>query len=404
MYQINGMVTDPGEISSLFGEETEVEETKEEKTETPEEKKNPGEDTPDGDEEKITDEQPNFTAEELFDEDEDAQEKVGNDEDNKPEGAERESSKKKKEGSSPANSKLYSSIANSLFEDGALSSLSDEDLEQVKDSASLIEAMKKQVNSMLDDQQKRIAEALDAGMVPNQVKQFENAIQYLDSLTEDQISEESAEGENLRRALIYQYQMSKGETEERANKMVVRAFSGGNDVEDAKEYLEALKEYYTEEYNKQIEAGKQEVAKRKKQQEDDVKKFKETLLNDSKILGDIEVDTKTRQLAFDNWMKPTFKTEKGVYQSAIQKYIAENPADFQMKVALLFTMTDGFKKMGNVLKQTVTKEKKKAMQELESVVNSTQRTPSGALNPFGGNDKDSSFNGLQFAPASSWRQ
>ena len=404
MYQINGMVTDPGEISSLFGEETEVEETKEEKTETPEEKKNPGEDTPDGDEEKITDEQPNFTAEELFDEDEDAQEKVGNDEDNKPEGAERESSKKKKEGSSPANSKLYSSIANSLFEDGALSSLSDEDLEQVKDSASLIEAMKKQVNSMLDDQQKRIAEALDAGMVPNQVKQFENAIQYLDSLTEDQISEESAEGENLRRALIYQYQMSKGETEERANKMVERAFSGGTDVEDAKEYLEALKEYYTEEYNKQIEAGKQEVAKRKKQQEDDVKKFKETLLNDSKILGDIEVDTKTRQLAFDNWMKPTFKTEKGVYQSAIQKYIAENPADFQMKVALLFTMTDGFKKMGNVLKQTVTKEKKKAMQELESVVNSTQRTPSGALNPFGGNDKDSSFNGLQFAPASSWRQ
>ena len=278
MYQINGMVTDPGEISSLFGEETEVEETKEEKTETPEEKKNPGEDTPDGDEEKITDEQPNFTAEELFDEDEDAQEKVGNDEDNKPEGAERESSKKKKEGSSPANSKLYSSIANSLFEDGALSSLSDEDLEQVKDSASLIEAMKKQVNSMLDDQQKRIAEALDAGMVPNQVKQFENAIQYLDSLTEDQISEESAEGENLRRALIYQYQMSKGETEERANKMVERAFSGGTDVEDAKEYLEALKEYYTEEYNKQIEAGKQEVAKRKKQQEDDVKKFKETLL------------------------------------------------------------------------------------------------------------------------------
>ena len=97
----------------------------------------------------------------------------------------------------------------------------------------------------------------------------------------------------------------------------------------------------------------------KRKQEEEIKKMKETLLKDSKIMGDIEIDSKTRQLAFDNWMKPTHKTENGSYQSTIQKYIAENPMDFQMKVALLFTMTDGFTKMGNVLKQTVKKEKRR---------------------------------------------
>lgn len=394
-YTISGMVTDQEEIQALFAGADTPETTEE----TPAEKKKEGEDTPpeEKETEEVTEEVP-ATAEELF-AGEEAPERVGNEDDN-PEGVEGDPSKKKG-GSSPA--KLYSSIANSLAEDGALSSLSEDDLKEVKDSETLIAAMKKQVDSMLDETQKRVKDALEAGLEPPKVAQYENAIKYLDALTEDQITDETGEGEKLRRTLIYQYQLSLGLTEEKANKMVERAFSQGTDVEDAKEYCEALKTYYKDEYEKQIEEGKQQVQARKKKQEEDIKKFKDTLLKDQKILGDIEVDEKTRKLAFENWIKPTHRTEQGAYQSAIQKYIAENPMDFQMKVALLFTMTDGFTKMGNVLKQTVKKEKKKAMQELESVVNNTQRTPSGALNLFGGADKDSSFNGLQIAPESAWR-
>ena len=54
----------------------------------------------------------------------------------------------------------------------------------------------------------------------------------------------------------------------------------------------------------------------------------------------------------DNDIKKKNKKEKPTFDE-IQKYIAENPVDFQMKVALLYTMTEGFTKMGNVLKQTV---------------------------------------------------
>lgn len=97
-------------------------------------------------------------------------------------------------------------------------------------------------------------------------------------------------------------------------------------------------------------------------------------------------------------MKPTHRTEDGSYQSEIQKYISDNPTDFQMKVALLFTMTDGFTKMGKVIQQAVKKEKKKAIQELEHAVNNTQRTPSGTINMKG----DVMFGGMSIAPRSAW--
>ena len=129
-----------------------------------------------------------------------------------------------------------------------------------------------------------------------------------------------------------------------------------------------------------------------------MRKAKETLLKGNNILGDIEVDARTRQQAFDNWMKPTHRTEDGSYQSEIQKYIAENPTDFQMKVALLFTMTEGFTKMGKVIQQAVKKEKKKAIQELEHAVNNTQRTPSGTINMKG----EVMFGGMKIAPKSAW--
>jgi hypothetical protein len=98
-----------------------------------------------------------MTAEELFG---GSSERVGNEEDNIE--SEERDPQVNEEGSSP--DKLYSSIANSLAEEGALSLLSEDDLNEVKDSESLVAAMRKQVEAMLDDEQRRIKNALDAGL------------------------------------------------------------------------------------------------------------------------------------------------------------------------------------------------------------------------------------------------
>lgn len=386
-YTIGNMISSQEDISALFRNDDVSSEELEKKNDGGEEANPPKEQ-----EEVITE----MTPEELFGED---SERVGDDDNNNPEGEEGEPSKHT-EGSSPDN--LYSSIANSLAEDGTLSNLSDDDLKEIKDPETLVAAMKKQINSMLDDEQKRIKDALEAGMQPTHIQQYENSIRYLESLTDEQLSTEDEEGEQLRKNIIYNYHLSLGMSQDKANKMAERAFAGGTDIEDAKEYLEALRDHYKGEYKKLIDEGKKQNQEAKKKQEEDIKKMKDTLLNDSKIMGDIEIDARTRQLAFDNWMKPTHKTENGVYQSAIQKYIADNPTDFQMKVALLFTMTDGFTKMGNVLKQAVKKEKRKALQELEHVVNNTQRNPSGTLN-LRGRKEDQMFGGMEIAPISAWK-
>ena len=385
-YTIGNMISSQEDISALFRNDDVSSEELEKKNEGGEETNPPKE------QEKVITE---MTPEELFGED---SERVGDD-NNNPEGEEGEPSKHT-EGPSPDN--LYSSIANSLAEDGTLSNLSDDDLKEIKDPETLVAAMKKQIDSMLDDEQKRIKDALEAGMQPTQIQQYEKSIKYLESLTDEQLSTEDEEGEQLRKDIIYNYHLSLGMSQDKANKMAERAFAGGTDIEDAKEYLEALRDHYKGEYKKLIDEGKKQNQEAKKKQEEDIKKMKEALLNDSKIMGDIEIDARTRQLAFDNWMKPTHKTENGVYQSAIQKYIADNPTDFQMKVALLFTMTDGFTKMGNVLKQAVKKEKRKALQELEHVVNNTQRNPSGTLN-LRGRKEDQMFGGMEIAPVSAWK-
>ena len=111
-YEIGNMVSSQEDINALFSGTEEVlppveEPNKEEKDNNPEEKI----------ENTVVTEMP---LEELFGE---ASERVGNEDDN-PEGEEREPSPD--DGSSP--DKLYSSIANSLAEDGTLSNLSEDDL------------------------------------------------------------------------------------------------------------------------------------------------------------------------------------------------------------------------------------------------------------------------------------
>ena len=171
-YEIGNMVSSQEDINALFSGAEEVlppveEPDKEKKDKNPEEEI----------ENTVVTEMP---LEELFGE---ASERVGNEDDN-PEGEEREPSTD--DGSSP--DKLYSSIANSLAEDGTLSNLSEDDLKEVKDSTTLMEALKKQVNSMLDEEQQRIKSALDSGMEVSKVKQYENTIKYLDTITEENIT------------------------------------------------------------------------------------------------------------------------------------------------------------------------------------------------------------------------
>ena len=138
-------------------------------------------------------------------------ESVGSEENNK----ENEGTTSHKDGTSP---NFYSSIANALRDDGIFTDLEDEQVNSVKTPADLRALIENQIKSGFDERQRRIDEALDLGIEPSVIKQYEQTLKYLDSIDESSITDESEDGEKLRKQLIYRDFLNRGFSESRAQR------------------------------------------------------------------------------------------------------------------------------------------------------------------------------------------
>ena len=322
-------------------------------------------------------------------------ESVGN-EDKENKGKEPSSSK---EGTSPNNKNFYSSIASALKEDGIFPDIDDESLAKIKTPEDFAEMFENQVQAKLDEKQQRIDKALNYGVELTDIQKFESTIDYLDKITDDIISEESEQGENIRRQMIYNDFINRGYSKERAEREIKKSFDSGSDIEDAKEALQSNKEFYKKSYDKLVNEAKLEAENANKQMKEDSEKLKNSILNDSKVFGDLQIDTTTRRKVLDNISKPVYKDPNtGKLLTAIQKYEAENKLDFIKNVGLLYTLTDGFKNLDSLVNSKVKKETKKAMRELENTINNTSRYSDGNLKFVSGvSDDNESYIGNGFS-------
>lgn len=287
------------------------------------------------------------------------------------------------------NKYFYSSVAKALKEEGIFQTLEDNEVEEISSAEDFAEAVNKQIHSMLDDRQKRIDEALNSGVSISDIQRCEKALEFFNSLQENDIIDESDKGEKLRKQLIYTDFINRGYSTERAQREVQKSFSSGTDIEDAKEALASNKEFFQSEYDNIIREAKEEeqkeVEKRKKQAED----LRRSILEDNKIFGDLQVDKVTRRKIYDNISKPVYKDpETGELFTAIQKYEMENRPEFLKNIGVLFTLTDGFKNLDNLVKNKVRKEVKKGLRELEHTLNNTSRTSDGNLKFVSGVEDD----------------
>lgn len=286
--------------------------------------------------------------------------------------------------------KFYSSIAKAFAEEGIFPDLDEEAISKIETPEDFRDLVEQQIQAGLDERQKRIDEALNAGVEPTAIKQFETTLNYLNSLQESDINSETDEGENLRKKLIYQDFINRGYSKERADREVQKSLNGGTDIDDAKEALKSNKDFFKEQYQKLVENAKEEeateVAKRKEQAE----QLKNSILSDKKVFGDLELDKATRQRIYDSIAKPVYKDpETGEMLSAIQKYEMEHRTDFLKNLGLIFTLTNGFKSLDGLVKGKVRKEVKKGFRELENTLNNTSRTSDGNLNYASGVDPES---------------
>lgn len=293
---------------------------------------------------------------------------------------------------SPEN--LYSSIASALAVDGIFPNL-DEDVVKKADSAEAFsELIEAEANARLDEKQRRVSKALDNGVEPSDIRKYENTIQYIDSITEVALSEESQTGENLRKSLLVQDFLNKGYTPEKADKLAQRSIDAGTDLEDAKEALQSNREFFQNAYNDLLRKAQEQADKEKADQKKRTEQLKDSLYNDKQLLGDIEISNDVRKKAFDNVLRPTYRdAETGEYLTAVQRYQKEHPNEFLKYVGLVYTMTDGFKDFNMLVKGKVNKEVKKGLRALEEKLNTTKRTPSGSLKMVGEKDTESYSSG-----------
>ena len=314
----------------------------------------------------------------------------------KPESVGSEDNKEQEDTSSKEETSpnFYSSIAKTFAEDGVFQDLNDEALSKVNDAESFIDLMEKQIQSRLDEKQRRIDEALNAGIEPTQVQKFESNLKVLNSITDEAISEEGEKGENLRKNIIYEDYIQKGFSKERAIKAVERSIAAGTDIEDAKEALQSCKDQVTKAYNDAIKEAKEEKANEEKELREQAEALKKSILSDKKPFGDLELDKNTRQRVFDAISKPVFTDpETGDKLTAIQKFEADNHNDFMKYVGLTYVLTDGFKSLDGLVKSKVKKEIGKGLKELEHTLNNTARNSNGTLKFASGvgSDPESAF-------------
>lgn len=360
------------EIENLFVEDGETQDT------PPANGEPPKEEEPNKDKEETTEV---VDVDNLFT---DTPESVGSGKENTEE---KEDTTPKGNGTSPKN--FYSSIAKALKEEGIFPDLDDEGLSKVKDPEDFRDLIDQQIKASLDERQKRIDEALNAGVEPTEIRKYENTINFLDSIKEENISDEGDKGEKLRKDLIYQDFINRGYSKERAAREVQKSFNAGTDIDDAKEALKSNIDFFRDKYDELVNDAKSETEQEERERKEQAEKLKSSILNDKEVFGDLSVDKSIRQKIYDNIAKPVYKDpETGEYFTAIQKYEMENRTDFLKNIGLLFTLTDGFKNLDGLVKGKVKKEVKKGLRELEHTLNNTARTSDGNLKFVSGVDED----------------
>ena len=361
------------EIENLFVEDDEIQDTPPANGEPPKKEEEPSKDKEETTE--VVDVDNLFT---------DTPESVGSGKENTEE---KEDTTPKGDGTSPKN--FYSSIAKALKEEGIFPDLDDEGLSKVKDPEDFRDLIDQQIKAGLDERQKRINEALNAGVEPTEIRRYENTINFLDSIKEENISDEGDKGEKLRKDLIYQDFINRGYSKERAAREVQKSFNAGTDIDDAKEALKSNIDFFKDKYDELVNDAKSEAEQEERERKEQAEKLKSSILNDKDVFGDLSVDKSTRQRIYDNIAKPVYKDpETGEYFTAIQKYEMENRTDFLKNIGLLFTLTDGFKNLDGLVKGKVKKEVKKGLRELEHTLNNTARTSDGNLKFVSGVDED----------------
>ena len=189
---------------------------------------------------------------------------------------------------------VYASVARALMEDGIFNTL---DVSGVNDAGSFRDAMEAEINNRLTPLQQRVNAALSYGMQPDEIQNYESALSEANSYTDEMVKDESDDGVELRKNLIYQACLARGMNEQQAEREVNKSFKAGTDIEDSIDarntVIEAIKERY--------DAAAQERAEEQQRMQASRDGFNKAIYDsvvqdDGSMFGELTANTKRKVL------------------------------------------------------------------------------------------------------------
>lgn len=265
----------------------------------------------------------------------------------------------------------FSSIAKQFADEGILE-LNDE---EVKDADSFKSLIKKAIENGIDEKTKRVSELLDMGADSKDIKEFEDTIEYLHGIQNEDILAEGEDGDNLRRRLIMQDLINNGVDEQEAVTKVKEIFKKGSDITEAKKALQANKDYFQKAYKEMAEEQRKKADEWDKSVQKQTEELKTSIMSDDKFLGELDIDEKIKKQALANLSEPKYKDKQsGQMLTAIQRYERENKTEFLKNLGLVFTLTDGFKNMDKLVNKAVKRRVNNEISGIEDLL----KNPSGS--------------------------
>lgn len=324
----------------------------------------------------------------LFDDGE--SESVGSEEENNKDSKE-DTTSNTSSGTSP---NFFSSIATAFAEEGIFPDLDEKSISNIKDAKSFRDAIVDQMNAGLDEQHKRVLECLNNNGTPDKIRQFEGILDNLNEY-EKNIEVEGDAGDDLRKRIIAQDYLNKGFKPERVKQKVDKIFEEGTEIDEAKEALQSLKQYYMDGYSLYRESLKQEAEKEREERQKKSERIKDSIINEkSNLFSGLDLSKEVRQKAFEAISKPIYKDPKtGDTYTAVQKLEKDNSEEFLAKIGLLYALTNGFTSFNGIVDKKVRKEVKRGFSELERKINNTSRDSYGNLSFASGVSDENSFIG-----------
>ena len=179
---------------------------------------------------------------------------------------------------------------------------------------------------------------------------------------------------NLRMNLIYKDYLNKGIPAEKAKQLTIRSVEAGTDKEDAKDALQANKDFFQKKYDDLLKGVEDKKKADQATFEKQANELKTTLLDNEEVFKGLKLDAQTRQKAYDAVTKPVFKTSDGRQLTAVQRFAEEHPVEFRKALGTYFVLTNGFQGIGDLLNKEV---RKQVQSKLSKFDESLHSRPSG---------------------------